>query len=91
MAVFNCNGTQKVWINPARGTPMMKVTFSQLICLYQLERVMAVSAIWTRLVSVVRGRPSAGLVVMMMGLTERCLTTPIVVKWRGGRRVKISR
>lgn len=47
MAVFNCKGTQMVWTKPKIGRNMMKVTFNQLICLYQLDHVIGVSVIWS--------------------------------------------
>lgn len=67
-AVLSCKGTQNDWIVPYRGIPRMRVTFSQLTCLYQFWRVMAVSAIWTFLTSAgfCRGT-SAGFADMMTG------------------------
>lgn len=67
MAVLSCKGTKRAWMQPYRGIPRMKKTFNQLTCLYQLWRLIWVSAIWTFLEeSVALGRTSAGLADMVV-------------------------
>lgn len=45
-------------MRPYRGKRRMKVTLSQLTCLYQFWRVMGVSVMWTFLLSAGRGAAS---------------------------------